>query len=236
MSEQFWRKLKIITVLLMLSPGAFGASASNVAGSARFERVVAQFEQQDRAGPVRTGGVLFVGSSSIAGWQTLPDDLADELEVQGLYRRGLNGAQISDLLHYFDRLVTPYRPQRIVFYGGENDISAGKAPETVLADVRRFVERVRAILPQTKIVFLSLKPSPARWRHWPAMTETNRLLESYVKSESDLAFVAVSAAMLSPQGQPKPELYGTDKLHLSRAGYALWGEYVNAYFRPGGGR
>lgn len=236
MLRRFLGTLKSSIVLLLLVPTAFAASVGGAAGPMRFERVVAQFEQQDRAAPIRTGGVLFVGSSSIAGWKTLPDDLADELEAQGLYRRGLYGAQVSDLLHYFDRLVAPYRPQRIVFYGGENDISAGKTPDVVVADMRRFVERVRALLPQTKIVFLSLKPSPARWRYWPVMVETNRLLETYVKSDAGLAFVAVSKAMLSPQGQPKPELYGADKLHLSRAGYALWGEYVNAYFKPGGGR
>ena len=62
-----------LTILLSLLPRALAAGqasapATRPSGPERWEERIAAFEARDRAAPPLTGAVLFVGSSSIAGW------------------------------------------------------------------------------------------------------------------------------------------------------------------------
>ena len=71
-----------------------------------------------------------------------------------------------------DRLVLPYAPRLIVLYAGDNDINGGATSEQVAVEFERFVFAVQARLPQTRIVFIGLKPSSSAGRRsiacaWP---------------------------------------------------------------------
>jgi lysophospholipase L1-like esterase len=76
-------------------------------------------------------------------------------------QRGFGGSQLSDVVYYSPRIVLLYRPRLIVLYAGDNDIAAGKSPATVVRDYRAFVALVRRALPETRIAFISIKPSPS---------------------------------------------------------------------------
>ena len=41
-----------------------------------------------------------------------------------------------------------------------------------------------------------------------------------------MRFIDVATPMLGSDGQPRPELFGPDRLHMNRAGYALWRDIV----------
>lgn len=124
---------------------------------AGFEPEIRQFELRDATNPPPANPILFVGSSSFRMWT----HLTDEFPGLPILNRGFGGAHLSDVNHYFDRVVRPYHPRLIVIYGGDNDIASGKSPERVLADFQEFIRRVRATSTNIEVAMISIKPSPA---------------------------------------------------------------------------
>jgi lysophospholipase L1-like esterase len=140
--------------------------------------------------------------------------------------RGFGGSTVPELLHYYPRVVLPYRPREIVVYEGDNDLAAGRTPQQVADDYRVFVQRVRETLPSARIVFISIKPSPSRWRLAPAMREANRLVQAIIATDSLQTFVDVFTPMLGADGRPRAALFVGDSLHMTPAGYVLWRERI----------
>ncbi len=183
-----------------------------------FAADIAAFEAADRLNPPPAGGVLFVGSSSIRLWPSLADDFPGVHIVQ----RGFGGSEISDVVHYAPRIVLPYRPRLIVFYAGDNDLNAGESPESVLRDYQSFVGLVWRSLPDTRIAFVSIKPSGSRWALVDKMRRANELIRAYSARDPRLSYVDVFTPMLGADGKPREELFVADRLHLSQQGYELW--------------
>ena len=80
-----------------------------------------------------------------------------------IINRGIDGTELADAVRYIDRLVLRHEPRLVVVYAGDNDVSSGKLSEQVSVDFERFVRAVHAKLPQTRILYLAVKPSPLRW-------------------------------------------------------------------------
>jgi lysophospholipase L1-like esterase len=202
--------------------GAARPAQAAAQSGAPFESEIAAFEAADRKNPPPKGAVLFVGSSSIRLWRTLAYDFP-EIKV---INRGFGGSQLADSVRYAPRIVIPYRPRMVVLYAGTNDISSGKTPQQVFDDFRKFVAVIHAALPTTRIVFISINPAVSRWSKEPQFLEANRLIALYLR-ESDgkvapLSYIDTHAGLLSPSGQPRPEILRSDGLHLNSRGYALW--------------
>lgn len=197
----------------------------------RFESAIEEFEAQDAESFPPKGAILAIGSSSMRGWHgTIQEDLGFE-EVLGEDRlhiipRGFGGSMISDVIHYADRIVLPYEPKAILLYEGDNDVYSGIQPERIAARYIEFFEIVHEELPETRIFVLSVKPSPARWNVWPEMQETNALLKAICEEDERLVFIDVSTPMLDEDSQTVDELYLSDGVHMTRAGYEVWTDAV----------
>jgi lysophospholipase L1-like esterase len=182
-----------------------------------WERGLRVFAVEDKKAELITGGVVFLGSSSIRLWPT-HDFFPDLVAVN----RGISGSHLADARLYVDKTVFPYRPKLIVFYAGENDISSGSRPEHVLTEFQNFVQRVHEELTESKIAFISIKPSPIRRAIWSRMREANVLVELFCTSDERLRYVDVANHMLDREGNPRPELFREDGLHMNNFGYQLW--------------
>lgn len=189
-----------------------------LAAPERWAKDIAAYVQADQAHPPAKHGIVFVGSSSIALWQTLHADFPG-LPVIG---RGFGGSQIGDSVHYADQIVLPYEPRVVVLYSGENDLAEKRTPESVAEQFRAFVQKVQAANPQTCILYISMKPSPSRWALKDAMIRGNELIAAQCAADPRLTFVDVWPVMLGADGKPREELFIGDKLHLNAAGYAAW--------------
>ncbi len=193
---------------------------------ARWESTIQEFEKQDKTNPPPQGAVLFVGSSSIRMWplkHCFPD-----LPV---INRGFGGSFVEDSLYYADRIVLPYKPRVIVFYAGDNDIASGKTPEQVFHDFTTFVKKVHEALPKTRIIYIAIKPSIARWKLIDKMREANRLIQDFTRKDARLTFVDIDTPMTGPDGRPRRELFLEDGLHLNDEGYALWTSLIQPLLR-----
>jgi lysophospholipase L1-like esterase len=183
-----------------------------------FEGEIEQFEASDKTSPPAKGGVVFVGSSSIALWPNLKGDFPGVNVVQ----RGFGGSELWEVVDYAPRIVLPYCPRRIVLYAGDNDLAAGRSPEQILTDYQNFVELVRGTLPDTKIAFVAIKPSGSRWALADKMRRTNELVRRYSATNPGLVFIDAFTPMLGANGAPRQDFFVADSLHMNASGYALW--------------
>ncbi len=202
------------------------AVADDTPAFERWESAIAAFEQQDREQPPQPGGVLFIGSSSIRRW-----DLDASFPDLHAVNRGFGGSQVADSVHFADRIVFPHRPRIIVMYAGDNDLAAGKTPCRVHEDFQAFVAKVRAELPEAKVVFIAIKPSLKRWNLIHRVRAANALVSATCVEDPLLTFVDVDAPMLGADGQPRPELFVSDGLHLSEQGYEIWADLLRPHLQ-----
>jgi|SRR5690242_11821964 lysophospholipase L1-like esterase len=185
-----------------------------------WESTIRAFERQDQAHPVPPDGIIFTGSSSIAYWSSL----AEDMKPLPVINRGFGGSEYTDVNHYADRIVIAYHPAAVVVYAGDNDLApgSGKTPESVARDVRQFVQMVHEKLPETWIYVLSIKPSLLRWKAWPAMKEANQLIQEFLVTQDHAAYIDVATPMFDKSGRPSGDLFVADGLHPSAKCYVLW--------------
>ena len=195
------------------------------AASSRWEAELAAFARADETRRPTPGGVVFVGSSSIRLWDGL-EQAFDRFPT--VVNRGFGGSTIAECAEHVDRLVSAHRPRTVVVYAGENDLAEGATAEQVASRVRAFVERVRAEQPAAHIAFVSIKPSPLRAELLPKVREANARIRAHLETVANAQFIDVHTAMLDPNGHPRAELFGPDRLHMSAAGYALWRREISA--------
>ena len=211
-----------------LAPFRLSFAPPQVTGPERWRATIDAYRRQDRLRPPPSDGVVFVGSSSIRLWSSLRRDFPG-LET---INRGFGGSIAAEANHYFDEVVRPYQPRTIVFYSGENDVAGGRAASEVLAAFEEFCRRTREALPDARILFLSLKPSPFRWEVWPKMVETNRMIADYCARDERAEYVDVASPLLDQTGVVRPELFTDDALHLNAAGYEQWTAVLRGRLRP----
>lgn len=203
-------------VLLLLALSAVEAQSDD-----RWQPAMDRFAELDRENPPEAGGVLFLGSSSIRMW-----DLEKWFPGRGFVNRGFGGSQIADSVRHFERLVVPHAPRRIFFYAGDNDIAAGKTAEQVATDFASFTRLVWKRFPETKVFFVAIKPSLARWELWPPMEEANARIGRAAKLDSRLEYVDIATPGLGADGKPLPGIFVGDGLHLNDVGYRMWTDVV----------
>jgi len=173
--------------------------------------------------------IIFYGSSTIRMWDSLPTDFP-QAEIANL---GFGGSTLAACVWFFSRLMVDYQPEAIFVYAGDNDLGDGRHPEEVLIFFQQLAVEVTNRFGDLPCYFISLKPSLARWHMAEQFKYANNLIESeIIKKNHNWTFIDVFKKMLDKSGQPLPELYMEDGLHLSEKGYALWKEIVNPFLIP----
>ena len=84
----------------------------------------------------------------------------------------------------------------------------------------------RKKLPKTKIVYIAIKPSIARWRLAATIQEANAGIQMHCQEAGNCEFVDVWPPMLGEDGTPRKELFLKDGLYLNADGYAIWKDLV----------
>ena len=192
----------------------------------RFESTIEEFEEVDRQNPVPEGVVLFTGSSSVRFWESLADDFPD----YRVLNRGFGGSEFSDLIHYADRVIYPYQPSVIFIYEGDNDINAGDTPEEVLEQAQQLRSMIATALgDSTPVVFISPKPSVARWKLKKQYEAANTLLEDYASETPHTYFADVWTPSLQANGEVRDDIFIGDDLHMNAKGYAIWREVIGEW-------
>ena len=226
--RQRLRRSSAACVLLVLgvATGLGPVSAQEQAPSVRWQSSLQEFAAADQLAMPAGQGVLFVGSSTIRMWSTLANDFKS---LPVVINRGYGGSTLSDCSQMVRQLVTQYHPAQVLVYGGENDLSEGQKPTQVRDSLVRFMEAVRKELPDTRIGFISIKPSPSRQELLPAIHYANSMVADYLKTQENADYIDIYNPMLGEDGQLRPELFLPDMLHMNAQGYALWQSVIAPY-------
>lgn len=183
----------------------------------KWEKDIARFETIDKEQSISTVDVLFLGSSSIRMW-----NVKKWFPALNAINRGFGGSQTEDCIYFFDRLVTPYQPEVIVFYEGDNDIASGKSPERVFKDFKTFVGLMKKKAPGARMIFVAIKPSIKRWNLIGEIRKTNDKIHQYCLDKHELEFFNIDPPMIGGDGKPREDNFRDDGLHLNEKGYEIW--------------
>lgn len=197
----------------------------------RFRSAITAFSEQDHRKAPAEGAVLGVGSSSMRYWAT--DGLFDaHFSPLTVINRGFGGSVMNDVAYFLEETVLRYQPRAVLLYEGDNDVSRGIPLRSILASLELIIERIHTQDASIRIYLLSVKPSLARWPLWPLIQSVNHAFEQRAMVDSRITFIDVGRNMLNAEGEPKPEIFVGDGLHLNAAGYALWHESVTSVVVP----
>jgi len=212
-------RLTLCASLVVMAAPALSQSAKDADRYARWEKEITALEKKQAESPPEKSGIVFAGSSTVRLW-----DLTTAFPKAT--NSGFGGSEIRDVTHFADRIILKHEPRVIVFYAGDNDVKSGRTPQQVDEDFEAFVSAVHKQLPKTKVYFISIKPSVARWSLFDVQTKANKLVKDFCERDERLGYIDVVPAMLGKDGNPVPELFVKDGLHLTPKGYEIFNEAV----------
>ena len=211
------RRVAAAAVILGLA-GALAVRASAQTAE-KWDPAIAKFEAQDKVAPPPRNGIVFIGASSIVRWN-LPEYFP-ELGANAI-NRGFGGSQSVDSVRSVDRIVVPYHPRIVVYYAGDNDVEADVPASEIAHQFALFEQKVHTALPETKVIFISVKPSIRRWKWIETIHAANALVKAYCLKTPHTQFMDIENQMLGADGKPNAELLVADGLHMTPAGYRIW--------------
>lgn len=170
--------------------------------------------------------VVFTGSSSIVMWQ----DVQERFPEYNIINNGFGGSHFSDLLYFYDELVTKQTPDILFIYEGDNDVAGEKKTRKIYRDAKILTKKLKRDLPATKVVFISPKPSVARWHFTKQYNRINRKLKRLCK-RNDFGFADVWPVMLDENGMVLTDIFLEDNLHMNKKGYDLWEKVIGEFLK-----
>jgi len=187
---------------------------------------IQNFKKQDSVSFPPRNAILLIGSSSFTKWT----DVQDYFPGYTIVNRGFGGSTLLDEIFYVNDIVFPYQPKQIIIYCGENDLASS---DTVTAAMvfDRFKQLFQLIRYKTEspIAYISMKPSPSRRHLFPKMRQGNQLIKDFLATQKNVVFIDVHEKMLNTVGEPFPEIFLSDSLHMNAKGYTIWQKEIQSY-------
>lgn len=186
------------------------------------------FKNQDSIQMPEANSILFIGSSSFTKWT----DIQNYFPSYPIINRGFGGSTLSDVIRYEDDIIIPYHPKQIVIYCGENDLvyDSTVTGKTVFTRFKKLYTDIRTKLGNLPLIYISMKPSPARWYlKEKELDGNNRIKKFLLKKNSNAKFIDVWPAMLGADGKPLPDIFIEDNLHMNAKGYHIWQQLIEPH-------
>jgi len=209
------KKLLTVSLLLCLSQLLFSQAVRP------FQKEIDAFKIQDSVKPPPKHPILFVGSSSFTKWKTINNDFPG----YPILNRGFGGSSLTDLIHFADETILQYKPKQIYIYCGENDLAMDDnvTPGMLLERYKKFHSLIREKLgKRLPVVFVSIKPSIARWKLEKTFIVANELVKSFLQSDKYASFLDVHQPMLDEKQEVLKDIFVQDNLHMNAKGYEIW--------------
>jgi len=189
---------------------------------------IQNFKKQDSVSFPPRNAILLIGSSSFTKWT----DVQDYFPGYTIVNRGFGGSTLLDEIFYVNDIVFPYQPKQIIIYCGENDLASSDTVSAAMV-LDRFKQLFQMIRDKTEvpISYISMKPSPSRRHLFTKMREGNQLIKDFLATQKNTAFIDVHQKMLDSIGEPMPEIFLDDSLHMNAKGYAIWKKEMEPYMQ-----
>ncbi|MGE0018933.1 MAG: GDSL-type esterase/lipase family protein [Draconibacterium sp.] len=211
---------KLFLILLL-----FFALFSTAQDPARFKDEINELVKKEYNFDSSKKLVVFAGSSSIRMWK----DVQSYFPEFNVINNGFGGSHFSDLLFYYNELILTRKPDILFIYEGDNDIADSKTSTEVMKQAKELVAKIRKDLPETRLLFISPKPSLAREKLKEKYLTFNNKLERYCNRKKQVDFVNVWTPMCNKNGNILPGLFIEDGLHMNKKGYEIWAVAIRNY-------
>ena len=212
-------KLSVFAILL------FGVFLSNAQDPARFKDQVTELFNAEYDFGSDKKLVVFTGSSSVRMW----NDVQERFPEYNIINNGFGGSHFSDLLYYYDELITKHTPDYLFIYEGDNDVAGDKSTSRIKKDAKILVKKLKRDLPSTKVIFISPKPSIKRWHLKKQYEKVNRKLQKLCRKSENVEFADVWTAMLDTDGMVYNDIFLEDDLHMNKKGYDIWTQVLAGF-------
>ncbi len=167
---------------------------------------------------------LLCGSSSMENWTTSTEDLSEFVT----YNIGIGGTIVSDWDGIMNnRLVYPNNPKTVVYYLGINNIiNNGDSGTTTGNQLCTMFDHIHETLPNTIIQFVMINYVPGYMSYKSHIDTANQIVTQYAQNKPYMNLINAGSLLLKSDGNPSWAYFKTDGLHMSQAGYLIWGNYV----------
>ncbi|WP_026969526.1 GDSL-type esterase/lipase family protein [Algoriphagus terrigena] len=172
------------------------------------------------------GSTVFTGSSTIRMWKDVQSTFPDT----PILNTGFGGSKSSDLEKQLFPLVIRLEPSRVFIYEGDNDLWSDVPTADIMTSMDNIITRLQLVNPTIEIFLIGAKPSPSRWDKKENYLIFNEMLKQYCQAKEGVNFVDTWKPLTDQKGNPRPELYIDDQLHLNEDGYKIWAEIFKPFF------
>ncbi len=219
MRNRFLLSKLLLVAFLFFSASGFSQN--------QYDGEIAAFHKKDNIAFPPKNAILFVGSSTFRKWTMMEKDFP----THAVINRGFGGSTFPDVIHFANEIILPYQPKQVLIYCGDNDLASSDSvtPAVVLRRFKELFAIIRTGLPDAQIAFVSIKPSPSRARLMPRIVKSNKLIKKFLRKKKNTKFINTYDAMLGSDGQPMPDIFIEDKLHMNAKGYAIWQKIIEPY-------
>ncbi len=165
------------------------------------------------------GALVFLGDSITQGWG---DEVGGTLPGVKVANRGISGDTTRGVLIRLEEDVLSLKPAGVVLLIGTNDLEENAEPETIAANLKLILAKLKEHNPKLPIVLCQVFPSSAtKKRPADKIKKVNQLCAAAVKGDAQVTFIETWPLFADAQGDAKKEEF-PDLLHPNKAGYAKW--------------
>ena len=221
---------KKLLFCLFLFVTTLSIQAQNVTyrGSKHYNIKVNQFKQE---GSLPDNAIVMLGDSHSEygkDWNRFFPN------ARRIINRGIIGDDSRGISNRLNQIL-PYKPSKIFFECGTNDLSQGLTVERTFQGVINFLESIRKTCTQTKLYVQSILPLNEKVGVWKLLKgkddmiiQLNEKLKNYC-SANKLVFIDLYTPLLGANANEMHPDYCRDGLHLTNKGYEVWANIIRSY-------
>ena len=206
----------------------FDITVNDITESKRIESNKYYEEKADKyetnGGDIENYHICLGGSSSMENWSESAQDMAPIVT----FNHGIGGTSAEEWADsLFERLVMPYSPKAVVYYVGVNDIiNRGKTGSQTATYLNNLFDKTHQYLPNTHIFYVLINKLPNYLNKQSQFDIANSSANNYAASHDYLTCIDAGKGLLKPNKLPDSSYFLGDGLHMTLAGYAIWGKAV----------
>lgn len=203
------------------------------------ERAVVAIEQKNKSQPPQPGGIMFLGDSVFKNW-----DVNKSFPGSNVARHGIAALSLKELRDVAARIVIPAWPSTVVVQVGTLDVDRNVSIGQCAAYYQSFVDLMRQNLPQTQIIFTSIRPNPLEGLafnvHADGRAAVNERIREICKGDSRQKYVDLTTPLVGANGRLRDALFGPrnsglieNGFDLNDEGYRIWADVLQCDVETG---
>ena len=220
---------KILLLILALSLLPVKAQHTDFKPFPHYNKRLAEFENEK---PIDSETIVMLGDSMTE----FGLDWNSRLGGTNIVNRGIMSDTANGVLYRLDKILAEH-PKAIFLMIGINDLSHNLTAQEVATMINRLVKRIHDEAPNTRLYVESCLPINEGFGRWKTLAgrsgdipEINRLVSDYC-SRLDVEFINLYPRFLQHGTDQLRKELTRDGLHLSPAGYKIWGYELRPHIR-----